>query len=215
MGLPTAAATRGRQRPPPHTYVGTEQSNGALLCPSPSLDESDPLLDSGNALLGADTREVSLLLTVSLNGQQFTRDALPFLTYASAPPLLHGLSVTFGPAAGGTVVHVAGLHLQHGTAYLCAFGAVRVNASYETASGCVTCVSPALASGLLQLAVSFNGHHLEPQTFPFDVHEEPILIAAHPSSGPAYGVQCTIVACPGPYCLATRLLVCVIARDCA
>ena len=41
------------------------------------------------------------------------------------------------------------------------------------------------------LALSFNGVHFENTTFPYRYYAEPHLAHVSPSSGPAYGVQCS------------------------
>ena len=87
-----------------------------------------------------------LPVAVSLNGQQFSGGLAPatpiFLMHP--PAIIESIEPSEGPALGGTLIAVRGLHLHYGErhAYRCRLGQHRVVASYVPADGSVRCTTP-------------------------------------------------------------------------
>ncbi|CAH0369713.1 unnamed protein product, partial [Pelagomonas calceolata] len=92
-------------------------------------------------------------VALSLNGGTDKSASLPFRVYDDEPVLL-GLSPVLGSLRGGTVVHIAGAHLNHDTA-ACRFAGLVVEASLVTASQ-ITCVSPPVPEGDITVEVAVN-----------------------------------------------------------
>ena len=78
------------------------------------------------------TGTVSAALEVTLNGQQFSVNTFLFETYAA--PMIRSLSPASGPTLGGTLLHLVGRELGHGSHRLCRF-AMAPPPPAEVASG--------------------------------------------------------------------------------
>ena len=110
--------------------------NGMLVNAS-SVDDERLLCLVPPSLIGAGPLSVS----ISLNGQQFSRLALRFEQYEE--PRVFSLSPTVGPAGGGTTVQLNGDHLLGGTDRFCRFGALSpVNAVPVPGSSRAMCLMP-------------------------------------------------------------------------
>jgi hypothetical protein len=118
-----------------------------------SVDDERLLCLVPPSLLGAGPLSVS----ISLNGQQFSRLALRFEQYEE--PRVLSLSPAVGHAAGSTTVQLHGDHLLGGTDRFCRFGALSpVTAVPVPGSPSATCLMPPSAdTGFAPLQLSLNG----------------------------------------------------------
>lgn len=221
-GLANGSDARCRYRAPTLGVVETralEIGGGGLLlvCPAPAIPP-DVLAAARSHVSDAVSTALPLTLDVTLNGQQYSlAPSLRFEIIAGEEPSprLLGVRPSLGPANGSSLVLISGVTLEFGSLLLCRFGegggaptvglgdsapdvgAAIVRASYDVATGDLRCLTPPHAPGRVVLAVSFNGEHYEPTTFNYTFAPEPLLLAASPASGPAFGVQCTSFDCRG------------------
>ena len=103
--------------------------------------------------------ECSLVLTVSLNGQQFTNTSLSFYRYA--PPLVRTLSPASGPTLGETLVLAYGNSSLRAVNYSeprCRFGGSNVvhgTLIASTSSWAMRCTAPSgVSSGAVEVSLN-------------------------------------------------------------
>ena len=128
------------------------------------------------------------VLSIALNGQQFTGEALEFAVYAE--PSISASSPTSGPILGGTSVHVTGNGLRGGCDYTCAFDGESVPATFNASfgvDGAILCRLPPMPhNGTTQLRVSLNGQQFSLPLL-FELHAPVYVFSLSPSAGPADG----------------------------
>ena len=144
-------------------------------------------------------------LRLSLNGESLSRSEVLFAYYV--PPRVLALSPASGPALGGTLVAVEGLHLASGSDRRCRFGnATSVPASFVTSPaaegagvgelGMLRCRAPGLSSGTALLTeISLNGQQFTREATQFLPYGAPLISAVSPMIGPTAGG--TLVAVHG------------------
>ena len=137
------------------------------------------------SLLGVGPLSVSL----SLNGQQFSRLAMRFEQYLE--PVVLSLSPVIGPTLGGTTVLLHGDHLHGGSDRLCHFGALApVTAVPVLDSSNATCLMPPSAVvGDAPLRLSLNGQQYTAArpTARFKFLSPILELVVSPASGPIDG----------------------------
>ena len=130
----------------------------------------------------------SRVLSIALNGQQFTGEALAFAVYEE--PNISASSPTSGPILGGTSVHVTGNGLRGGCDYTCAFDGESVPATFNASfgvGGAILCRLPPMPhNGTTQLRVSLNGQQFSLPLL-FELHAPVCVFSLSPSAGPADG----------------------------
>jgi len=121
-------------------------------------------------------------LEVSVDGLNFTADALPFSYYAE--PEVEVLAPTGGPIApGNTFVVVRGPSFTSGSDYRCKFGDRVVRASLA-GDGNLTCTSPSQANASdASVEVSLNGQQYSRSAVRFAYHAPEEVLRLSPSSG--------------------------------
>ena len=118
---------------------------------------------------------------VTLNGQQFTGDAVEYTYYS--PARVSTSSPTSGPVEGDTSITVYGTRFQDGLGYLCRFGDAVVNATYLSGS-LLACTSPAQTSGVHALEVSVDALNFTSDRLPFSYYAQPEVTTLAPTGGP-------------------------------
>ena len=104
---------------------------------------------------GAAVHRAPVPLELSLNGQQFSSGAFPFI-YHAAPRPLTVLPPT-GPTRGDTLVRVYGASLADGASFhRCLFGSVSVNGTLDLPSKGVLCRSPLAPAGAGYVNISIE-----------------------------------------------------------
>jgi hypothetical protein len=170
---------------------GTVRVFGSALCVAPAA-QTLPVPANATSLV---------VLEISLNAQDYTRNGAKFTYYA--PPAVLELSPSSGPLAGGTRVLVLGANLTGGSDYRCAFGTrslqrspvgnsttAPVFAEAETLSATMlVCTTPPHLAPprSLDVAVTLNGQQYSARTAPFSVHAPVDVLALSPASGPRLG----------------------------
>ena len=128
-------------------------------------------------------------MSISLNGQQFSRLALRFEQYEE--PRVFSLSPAVGPAGGGTTVQLHGDHLLGGTDRFCRFGALSpVNAVPVPGSSRAMCLMPPSAdTGFAPLQLSLNGQQYTAaaSVARFEYLTSMAQLVVSPASGPVDG----------------------------
>lgn len=170
---------------------GADSAPGSLACVTPP--RFDPLTVS---------------LELSLNGQQFTVDQLPFGFYTES--ILHTLWPLGGPNLGETFVVINASYLSNGSDYRCRFFLTTPMAPHslhrsESAAtidddaGLVRCISPPLPSDvhsdyptypsayMARLHVTKNGQNYDLAGLPFAYYRQPRPILFDPPGGPIEG----------------------------
>ncbi|CAM9659624.1 unnamed protein product, partial [Ectocarpus sp. 13 AM-2016] len=153
-------------------------------------------------------RVSTVLVSVTLNGQDFSsrrQPTLPLPTNATGEDLggvlfiytdraaVTALAPDSGPTRGGTVVTVSGVNFAGSSNLLCRFGDLVTSAAVFVSTEMMTCVSPAVpvgAAGRVYLEVSDLGSTTvtnDSSSSSFMFTEDPVVLAAFPTSGPAEG----------------------------
>lgn len=174
-------------------FTGTGLARGSrrqcafnrTLVNASSVDDERLLCLVPPSLIGAGPLSVS----ISLNGQQFSRLALRFQQYEE--PRVLSLSPAVGHATGGTTVQLHGDHLLGGTDRFCRFGALSpVNAVPVPGSPSATCLMPPSADTVLApLQLSLNGQQYTAATSAarFEYLTTITQLVVSPASGPVNG----------------------------
>ena len=152
--LGTFASLVGVIRLDPRCKFGGTRVNATYLAPGADFAAAPvariacyaPVLPSPvGAVVGAGAAML-LPVAVSLNGQQFSGGLVPAtpIFVMHPPAIIESIEPSEGPALGGTLIVVRGLHLHYGErhAYRCRLGQHRVVASYVPADGSVRCTTP-------------------------------------------------------------------------
>lgn len=102
-----------------------------------------------------DTTASSVIVDVTMNGQQFSSNTLSF-RYFSLPSIF-SVSPAAGPITGGTLVTVSGTQIVNSANLVCSFDDIVVS-GLCLADPCLSmvCVAPAHVAGRVQLGVSNN-----------------------------------------------------------
>ena len=139
-------------------------------------------------VLDPDSGRVSV--QVSLNGEQFSTDAL---IYTYTPPVqVVSLDPASGPRLGGTHVNITTESVLHGGVdFRCAFDGVVVTASMETDS-IISCVTPAhpdlITASAVPMAITSNGQDFTSSTLDFVYYDAvPSIHTISPLSSPSRG----------------------------
>ena len=152
----------------------------------------------------AAVHSATLAVAISLNGQQFEPALYAWPAYAH--PTVLSVAPQSGPTHGGTRLLVDGLAFAAGaSSHRCRFGdAAVVNATFQSTSGYLACISPAVESGAnVSMPVNFSiGLERHGQLFwtdaaerlafaydgsaLFDAHAK-LALAPLPASGPVNG----------------------------
>jgi hypothetical protein len=139
------------------------------------------------------------VVEVSLDGQQATSDGVAF-TYLGDPHVRALVHPASGPVAGVTLVGLEALvpaNLLGSDAVWCVFGAASVNATFDNATGLVSCTSPAYAAPaevLLTVVTLKQGHVLDRgRGANYRFYPQLALSRLEPASGPVNGSTQLIV----------------------
>ena len=185
---PTPSGPASSYRPIPY---GQASASGTLSCVTPQR------LDA-----------LTVPLELSLNGQQYTADQLPFGYYTEA--VTHSLWPLGGPQLGGTSMLLNGTHLGNGSDYRCRFFLTTPSvphslhrsespATIDADEGTVRCVSPPLPSDvhdeypsypsayIANLHVTKNGQNYDLASLAFSYYRHPRPILFDPPGGPIEG----------------------------
>ena len=172
------------------TTASYAKQASALLCTSP------PWLGSSVTSQGETNTAVHAPVHITLNGQDWSLALPNFTRYSHQRPGFALLQVhpTFGPTAGGTIVHFRPMDEgSGGSEYVCRFGAVKVPASRTAADGASTllaCASPANEVGSVAIYISLNGQQYVPlgrDGEEFEYYAEVSIATLSPASGPLEG----------------------------
>lgn len=141
----------------------------------------DDLTFSTDALIG----HQSVGVEVTVNGQQFTNDALTL--WYDAPIVVSTFSPSTGPVSGLTRVRVRGHMFANGLQYSCRFGIDVVPALYNSTDDVIICpASPTHSSGNVVFAISLDGENWVTADLAFSYYAGFVSII-DPPSGPILG----------------------------
>ena len=126
------------------------------------------------------------VLSFSVNGEQFSSTGFVFRYVAE--PILWSLSPALGPEIGGTRVYLQGANLGPRSGVLCQFGSTGppVSARWES-DDLVSCVTPAMMPGLVDVRLSTNGQQFSSSSISFTYYSREQLVSSTPAVCPAYG----------------------------
>lgn len=113
-----------------------------------------------------------------------------------SPPRISHLDPTTSPSAGGASVVIGGSHFTSSSALTCAFGGVRVQATFVS-SFAIRCVVPRHMPTEVSLEVSNDGDSFSSSGRKFRYHSDLSITSLNPRHGPAEGS--TLVNVTGSY----------------
>ena len=133
---------------------------------------------------------------VSMNGQDFTRDFLPF-TYTHVP-IVSYTNPTRSTTAGKSVISVHGYNFVDSSTLKCQFSNATesfvVLARWRT-SEWIDCLSPSVSTqGTVHLNITNNGHEYSSEEIVFTYIEGAIVTNVNPSTGPITGGTNVVVS---------------------
>lgn len=136
-------------------------------------------------------RAVWVVVRLSLNGQQFSDQlSTTFVFYGVLR--VSSFSPSSGPAAGVTLVTVAGAHFGNGSDYRCRFGELStVAASFVLGAGVLTCIAPtAVTNGsfAVPLEITHNGQQYTADGTDYAFYGVPAISHVNPVGGPTAGL---------------------------
>ena len=132
------------------------------------------------------SQNVGMTSLVVINDAGFSSNELQFL-YEVAPTV-RKIEPTTGPASGGTMVLILGEGFSDAGQTACRFDDVIVPALYVSSS-VAKCKAPSRqnVAGLVNVAVSNNGHHFSAASATFNYEKPLVITAVLPSRGPSFG----------------------------
>ena len=143
------------------------QSDSAVICEAPP------------------SREGSVMLQVTTNGNDFTLPGLAF-TFTSSLTVTSILPIS-GTHNGGTLVTVFGSNFIDSSSLTCHFGTAAPVLARWVSSIQLECVSPAQSPGTASLEVSNNGQDKTNDGIKFLYAGRPVVWSLEPSHGPLRG----------------------------
>ena len=135
----------------------------------------------------------SILLEVSQNGQQFTASGRSYSFYGPSSMLALDSSIAYlhplaGPTGGTTLVGVHGHALAGGSDYRCKFGHIDGIPATVVSSELITCHSPALPIGAVNVSIALNAQQYMSMPLPnFTFYEPNRVLELSPSTGSTVG----------------------------
>jgi hypothetical protein len=128
----------------------------------------------------------SVVLEVSMNGEDFTVSGHTFLFMADASVV--GIEPDSGPIVGGTIVRVMGNFFVPGSGLVCRFGDVVVPVQQYISVNEVICISPPQRlhrSEAVFVEVSNNNGSFSNNLFSFTYHPTVMVLSINPTRAPA------------------------------